>query len=166
MRVTTARDAAHDRERVFLTDCSFPLLCTREGHMKPLRSLLIAALALLIACGSSDKTKTNDLTGTWAFTAHSMQFNYQYSGSAIIQVNNQAVNGTMTLTGSPCGTTETLQGSVVNNKVTLEEFTPTDGILATLVGNVGKDGSLSGSYTSPIIGCANGDFGTWTATKH
>ena len=134
--------------------------------MKTLRALLIAGVALLTACGSSDKTKTSDLSGTWTFTGHSMAFNYSYSGSAVIEVNNQAVNGMMTLTGSPCGTIETLQGSAVNSNVSVQEFTPTDGILATLVGVVNKDGSLSGNYTSPMVGCTNGDFGTWTAKKN
>jgi hypothetical protein len=71
----------------------------------------------------------------------------------------------MTLTGSPCATATTLQGSVTNTNVTLQEETPeTFTNIATLSGTI-KQNSLSGDFSSPLVGCTSGDFGTWTATK-
>ena len=130
--------------------------------MKPVRAVLLAAIALLTSCGSNSKP---DLTGTWTFSAQSKAFNYSVSGSAAIQQTNQSVTGKMTLKGSPCATSATLQGSVSNNSVTVAETDPqTFSNLATLIGTINGD-SLSGTYSSPLIGCTNGDFGTWTATK-
>jgi hypothetical protein len=144
--------------------CQKPRLCGKGNSMK-IKALLGAVLlaGLFTACGNGNTTKASNLTGTWAFTAQSMPFNYTFTGSAIIQQTNQALMGTMTLVGSPCGTVETLQGSFVNNEVTLQEFSGST--LATLIGNFNKDGSISGKYTSPLVGCTNGDFGTWKATK-
>ena len=130
--------------------------------MKPVQAVLFAAIVLFAACGSSSKP---NLTGTWTFSAQSAAFNYSFSGSATIQQDNQSLVGTMTLTGSPCATTASLQGSLTNSNVTLQEIAPeTFNVLATLTGSV-NHGSLSGNYSSPSVGCTNGDFGTWTATK-
>ena len=131
--------------------------------MELLRVVIFAVITFSMSCGSNSKP---NLTGNWTFSAHSAAFNLTYSGSAIIQENNDSLTGTMTLTGSPCATATNLQGSVTNNNITLQEWTPeTFTTIATLTGTISQS-SLSGNFYSPYAGCPNGDFGTWTATKH
>ena len=135
--------------------------------MKLFSVVLIAGLILFTACGNSTQQPTpNQLTGNWNFTAKSSPYSYSYSGKATIQEVNNSVNGTMILEGSPCGTTMSLIGVVVGNNLTLSELSvPNDEAVSSLAGVIEKDGSISGTYTSPDSGCTNGDFGTWTATK-
>jgi hypothetical protein len=135
-----------------------PRICGKGNSMK-IKALVGAVLlaGLFTACGNSNTTKASNLTGTWTFAAQSMPFNLALTGSATIQQTNQALMGAMTLIELPCGTIETLQGSFVNNEVTLQLFSGST--LIILTGNFNKDGSLSGKYTT------NGDFGTWKAVR-
>jgi hypothetical protein len=54
-----------------------PHICGKGNSMK-IKALLGGVLlaGLFTACGNSNTTKASNLTGTWAFTAQSMPFNY------------------------------------------------------------------------------------------
>ena len=135
--------------------------------MKLLYTTAVVLLLLsCIACGNSSTVNTpatQNMNGTWHFTAHSQSFGYVITGTANIQQTGSTIKGQTTVSGSPCADSASISGTVSGDSVTME--LNENGDIVTFTGTLNSAfTSGSGSYAASL-GCTNGDQGSWTATK-
>lgn len=126
--------------------------------------LLALLLAFATGCGNSNKSVPS-MSGNWTFTATSGPLFVTVTGSGSLTQSGASVTGTLTLAGTPCASTAALKGTL--NGTNLSFQLNESGQAVTLTGIANADlSSASGGYSSPTVGCTNGDYGTWTAVKH
>ena len=126
----------------------------------------------LAGCGSSSGP---NLSGNWQFTVKSSADGNTYTVTASITQSSSFVDafgsglehmvtGTMNFANDPCAMTAPLSGTIAGSNVILT--VTEDGQPVSFVGSVNAAfTAMSGSYAAPEGGCANGDFGSWAASK-
>ncbi len=131
------------------------------------RALLLALLALVTACGSSNSKSLSSSTstsGNWQMSLQnsaSTQPPRTQSGS-LVQTND-VITGTVIFRDAPCTGVGSVSGSVSGSAVSLT-VDPT-GLEVTLTGTLDSNQtSMSGNYTILPTGCGSSDSAPQTGT--
>lgn len=104
------------------------------------------------------------VTGNWGFTAWSSLYPVVSSGSGTLQQNGTSVTGQFTMSGSPCATYVTLNGTLTGTTFVFNVQEGSQSV--TFVGTISMDLTFAqGTYYAPTGGCTAGDYGTWMAWK-
>jgi len=125
--------------------------------------LVLAAVLAASGCGDGEKEPpTVDVTGSWAGT----WLSETGMGGDVTAVLTQAgadVDGTMTISGSPCFSVGNVSGTVSGNRVSTGAMFSGDtrvNFEGTVVGD-----QISGSYDTVRAGACTGDTGTFSLTR-
>lgn len=126
-------------------------------------SAIAVAVLFLAGCGSSSHP---NMTGNWTFVVTSTAFGGSGTGVVALTQSGSSISGTLNFSGgTPCAASPSLTGTVSGTNLSLQ--LNENGQTVSLTGTANSSFSAaSGDYTAPAGGCTNGDFGTWTATKH
>lgn len=126
---------------------------------------LILLVLSLASCGAGDVAPSSQtFAGNWVFAFTSSKLGKGPTGTGPLTQSGVNVTGTLALTNSPCSSSAVFAGTLtgVSMNVTLTE----NGQAVMLVGQANYFlTTASGTYTSDVGGCLNGDTGTWTASK-
>lgn len=104
-----------------------------------------------------------NIAGTWYVTAQSVR-GASFTADGKITQSGSALGGMINIANSACAIAASLKGSVAVSSVTIlaSSGTETD----TFIGTATVDGShITGTYSTPLGTCTNGDFGTWEGTR-
>ncbi len=128
---------------------------------------LVCLCLLLLA--SATVGQSQNMSGTWQINAQSTAFSIQASAIGQITQTGNAIYAVLNLTGSPCATVGvgngTLNGTTLNLELT-EANLSLNYEMVQFNGTVSADGnSATGTYSTPLTGCTNGDRGTWSGTR-
>ena len=130
--------------------------------MKAVALVLVASAILTTGCGSSPKAAS--MTGNWRFFVTSQKLvGSTGTGNGALVQSGQNVSGTLNFTGA-CTTTTPLVGTLQGNTFAFqltEHGQPT-----SFTGTISNNSHASGSWTTTLGGCVDGDFGTWFANKN
>jgi hypothetical protein len=127
-------------------------------------ALILLALSLASCSGRETAPSTLSFTGNWAFTFTSSKSGKPGDGTGPLTQSGVNIMGTLSLTNSGCSSTAILAGTATGDSLNL--VLTENGQAMTLVGQSNFELTLaSGTYTSDLGGCLNGDSGTWTASK-
>jgi hypothetical protein len=104
------------------------------------------------------------MTGNWRFFVTSQKFvGSTGTGNGALVQSGDSVTGTLDFAGA-CTTTSPLSGTLQDRSITFQLIE--HGEPASFTGTIGgKFSSASGSWTTTLGGCGDGDFGTWIAIK-
>jgi len=104
----------------------------------------------------------SDITGTWNFDVVSTVWPGTYPKTMTI---SQDLSGNITGTGynAPSGNTWTVTGNIAGSVVnfSLAYDAPMTGYIATFIGSIQSDGTMSGTWSDVMYG----DTGAWTSTS-
>jgi uncharacterized protein (TIGR03437 family) len=104
------------------------------------------------------------MTGNWRIVATSSRYGIVSVSTGLITQNGDYLSGTLAMSGTPCATSSTLNGTLVGISLNMNLYEA--GQRVTLTGMLAEDGnSANGTYFSPSGGCTQGDFGIWFGTK-
>jgi hypothetical protein len=138
-------------------------------RLKQQSALTLLGLLLCVAgCGgnpaSPPPSSYSNMTGEWRVTGVSQKFaGARGSGTASLTQSGSSISGTYNTTGG-CANTSAITGSVTGNSLSLQ--VDENGQVASWTGTVNSTfTSASGTFAAPSGGCADGDFGTWSATR-
>src|SRR5437868_10135 len=126
-------------------------------------ALVLATFVLTTGCGSTQKSAS--LAGNWRFFVTSQKLvGSSGTGSGALIQSGQTVSGTLNFTGA-CITTTPLAGTLQGNTFAFQ--LTEHGQPASFTGSISNNFShASGSWTTALGGCVDGDFGTWFADKN
>ena len=129
--------------------------------MKAWTLILVLIAVLTTGCGAP---RTTSMTGTWRFFVTSQKVvGSTGTGNGSLVQSGQSVSGTLNFTGA-CTTTTPLAGTLQGNTVAFQ--LTEHGQPAFFTGTISNHSShASGSWTTTLGGCVDGDFGTWFADK-
>jgi hypothetical protein len=103
-------------------------------------------------------------TGYWTFTAQSSVYGFQSGASGQLTQNGNNISGQLSLTGTPCAVSATVNGTVSGSALSMN--LNENGQVVMFTGTVSSDNdSASGTYVAPSGGCTNGDSGTWAEER-
>lgn len=130
-----------------------------SGHARwvSYSSFLLVALLTLAGCSTvlPPPSFSGNWSGTWSSTAAPPQGG---TFQAKVTQTGQNLAGTVTVTGSPLISSGTVSGTVQGNQISF-------GILTGGITAITFTGSFSGNTASGTYAAANGDVGTWQATR-
>jgi hypothetical protein len=140
--------------------------------MQSSKRRLLSLTSALLWLASQLHGATN-ISGPWVFSGQSSVFTVNnqplpFSANGQLTQDKNSFSGDFGIIGTPCGTGGTLSGTVsdsgqFNATLAYGNFSLQ---VVTFVGAVSVDGnSASGSYSTPLTGCTNGDYGTWSARR-
>jgi hypothetical protein len=133
-----------------------------HAEMKALTLIVVTSAVLTIGCGMP---KAASMSGNWRFFVTSQKLvGSTGTGNGALVQSGHTVNGTLNFTGA-CTTTTPLAGTVQGNTFAFQ--LTEHGQPASFTGTVSNNFShASGSWTTTLGGCVDGDFGTWFADKN
>lgn len=135
--------------------------------MKQLKLLLLTSIAILLtACSGGGGSSGGDITpvdinGSWKGTWSSSVTDESGTVSVVLLVNGTVISGSMDLSGSPCISTGSIDGTVSGNSVSFGVILGDDEIQFS---STYSDGTISGTY-SVTSGLCSGDTGTFILNK-
>jgi len=131
-------------------------------NMKVLALVLVTSTILITGCGS---TKSASMSGNWRFTVTSQKLvGSTGTGNGALIQSGQTVSGTLNFTGA-CITTTPLAGTLQGNTFAFQ--LTEHGQPASFTGTISNNFShASGTWTTTLGGCVDGDVGTWFADKN
>ena len=105
------------------------------------------------------------MSGNWRFFVTSQKLvGSTGTGNGALVQSGQTVSGTLNFTGA-CTTTTPLAGTLQANTFAFQ--LTEHGQPASFTGTISNNSShVSGSWTTTLGGCVDGDFGTWFADKN
>jgi uncharacterized protein (TIGR03437 family) len=113
--------------------------------------------------------QAQNMSGTWQINARSTVYSIQTAATGQITQTGTGVVAQLNITGSVCATVGAGNGTLTGSTLNLEMTEANQSLNCELVqfaGTVSADGnSASGTYSTPSIGCTNGDRGTWSGTR-
>jgi len=133
-------------------------------EMKALTLILVTSAVLTAGCGGGTPTAAS-MSGNWRFFVTSQKLvGSTGTGNGALVQSGQTVSGTLNFTGA-CTTTTSLAGTLQGNTFAFQ--LTEHGQPASFSGTISNNSShASGSWTTTLGGCVDGDFGTWFADKH
>ena len=132
--------------------------------MRRVVTLVLCALAVGCGGGTMNSVSGSNFAGKWQFNGKSTTFGVTVTGSGTLAQNGNALTGQLSLSGSPCAGTAALTGTAAGMGVMFQ--LQEGGQAVSFTGKADSSfSSMSGTYTAPSGGCADGDVGTWTATR-
>ena len=131
--------------------------------MKALTLILVTSAVLTTGCGGTPKAAS--MSGNWRFFVTSQKLvGSTGTGNGALVQSGQSVSGTLNFTGA-CTTTTPLAGTLQANTFAFQ--LTEHGQPASFTGTTSNNSShASGSWTTTLGGCVDGDFGTWFADKN
>jgi hypothetical protein len=132
-------------------------------EMKALTLILVTSAVLSTGCGGG--TAKADMSGNWRFFVTSQKLvGSTGTGNGALVQSGQTVSGTLDFTGA-CTTATPLAGTLQGNTFAFQ--LTEHGQPASFTGTISNNSShVSGSWTTTLGGCVDGDFGTWFADKN
>ncbi len=105
------------------------------------------------------------VVGRWFFAAASSLYPVYSYGDGTLQQNGSSVTGEFYMTGSPCAAHVTLSGTLTGLDFTFQVLEGSQYVSFT--GTLNSSLTYAwGTYSAPLGGCVQGDYGTWTASKY
>jgi hypothetical protein len=132
--------------------------------MKAFTLILVTSAVLTTGCAGGTP-KAASMSGNWRFfvTSRKLAGSTGTGNGALVQ-SGQTVSGMLTFTGA-CTTTTPLAGTLQANTFAFQ--LTEHGQPASFIGTISNNSShVSGSWTTTLGGCVDGDFGTWFADKN
>jgi hypothetical protein len=131
--------------------------------MKALTLIIIVSAVLTSSCGGTPKASS--MTGNWRFFVSSQKLvGSTGTGNGALVQSGQTVSGTLNFTGA-CTTATPVAGTLQGN--TFAFLLTEHGQPTSFTGTISNNSShASGSWTTTLGGCVDGDFGTWFADKN
>jgi len=126
--------------------------------------LLALCISLFSSCGGGGSSAPpGPVSGTWSFQANSTVFGV-FVGFGDLTQTGSNVTGSVTFSDNPCFTTATVNGVVSGTNFTVQ--IQQNGETLNLTGTFDASfTSVTGTYTSPLNACTDGDHGTWAANR-
>jgi hypothetical protein len=134
-----------------------------HSEMKALTLILVTSAVLTTSCGGTPKAAS--VSGNWRFFVSSQKLvGSSGTGNGALVQSGRTVRGTLNFTGA-CTTTTPLAGTLEGNTFAFQ--LTQHGQPASFTGTISNNFShASGSWTTTLGGCVDGDFGTWFADKN